>query len=265
MEDKFKVVLSAAAYKPMQGKEIEKDSSGYYKVRLGAFNVFNAKNAFYISKGVDDLINNPNSIFYRRLKKGYLCGEMGHPSMKPGMSIQQFIYRSSIIDQDNIAFHIRDIELVDTGEKSEKLGMYGNVIICYGWIKPAGPKGKYLQEALDNPDRNIAFSVRSVSKDFVTNGITIKETKSIATWDWVVEPGINNANTFDMLNNRNINTESLAVTITEEDIKTMEASIRSDVVNGTINQESAEDVIEFAEDIRGAFSPVRERGMIGWK
>ena len=112
MEDKFKVVLSAAAYKPMQGKEIEKDSSGYYKVRLGAFNVFNAKNAFYISKGVDDLINNPNSIFYRRLKKGYLCGEMGHPSMKPGMSIQQFIYRSSIIDQDNIAFHIRDIEIL---------------------------------------------------------------------------------------------------------------------------------------------------------
>ena len=225
-DEKYSVILSATSYKPMKGKEIQKDADGYYKVRLGAFNVFNAKNAFYIGEGVKDLINNPNSIFYRRLKKGYLCGEMGHPSMKPGMSIQQFIYRTSIIDQENIAFHIK-------------------VIIVEGWIKPSGPKGKYLQEALDNPDRNVAFSVRSVSKDKIVNGVIIKQTTSIATWDWVVEPGISNANTFDMLNNKNINTESLAVTIRPEDIEAMEASIRSDVTHGLVNQESADEAISF--------------------
>ena len=264
-DEKYSVMLSATSYKPMKGKEIQKDADGYYKVRLGAFNVFNAKNAFYIGEGVKDLINNPNSIFYRRLKKGYLCGEMGHPSMKPGMSIQQFIYRTSIIDQENIAFHIKDVMLVETGDKVEQMGNYGNVIIVEGWIKPSGPKGKYLQEALDNPDRNVAFSVRSVSKDKIVNGVIIKQTTSIATWDWVVEPGISNANTFDMLNNKNINTESLAVTIRPEDIEAMEASIRSDVTHGLVNQESADEAISFAEDIKQQFQSTNNKRMIGWK
>ena len=262
-DEKYSVILSATSYKPMKGKEIQKDADGYYKVRLGAFNVFNAKNAFYIGEGVKDLINNPNSIFYRRLKKGYLCGEMGHPSMKPGMSIQQFIYRTSIVDQENIAFHIKDVMLVETGDKVEQMGNYGNVIIVEGWIKPSGPKGKYLQEALDNPDRNVAFSVRSVSKDKIVNGVIIKQTTSIATWDWVVEPGISNANTFDMLNEKNINTESvnniLTLNVKESDI--------ADMVNvkTAVNQEAnSEDIKILSNSLKRQFSSKPINKVLTW-
>ena len=68
-----------------------------------------------------------------------------------------------------------------------------------------------------------------------------------------------------MLNNKNINTESLAVTIRPEDIEAMEASIRSDVTHGLVNQESADDAIRFAEDIKQQFQSTNNKRMIGWK
>ncbi len=242
MSNLYKIVLSATGYKPSKGSEIERDSEGFYKVRLGAFNVFNSGKAFYSGEGIKELLTDPNSFFYRRLKKGYLLGEMGHPVMEPGMSMGQFMNRNAVIDPQNVACFIKDIEIVDTGEKVNNMGNYGNVLIVNGWIKPSGPKGKYLQEALDTPDRNIAFSVRSLSKDTLVNGVVIKQTKAVLTWDWVFEPGINNANTFDMLNNKVVNTEScntlISLDVTEEDLKDM-----INIENTTINTESNKETI----------------------
>lgn len=240
--DKFKIVLSATGYQPSKGREIERDSEGFYKVRLGAFNVFNSSRAFYSGEGINELINDPNSFFFRRLKKGYLLGEMGHPVMTPGMTMGQFMNRNAIIDPQNVACFIKSVEIEDTGQTVNNMGNYGNVLIVNGWIKPSGPKGQYLQEALDTPDRNIAFSVRSLSKDEVINGVIVKKTKAILTWDWVFEPGINNANTFDMLNNKVINTEScntlLSLDITEEDLKDM-----IDNENTMLNTESDKEIL----------------------
>lgn len=265
-----KIVLSAAAYKPLKGKEIEKDADGYYKVRLGAFNIFNAQGAFYSDKGIEDILKGKDSIFYRRLSQGFLRGEMGHPPMKPGMTKAQFIYRSSIIDMDNVAFHIKKVELENTDEKVENMGMAGNVKIVVGWVKPAGPKGKYLQEALDNPECNVAFSVRSISSDrILPNGTIFKETKFITTWDWVVEPGIKLANTFDMLNERVLNRESYSEVfgyeINMEDVNKVEATTKHDVAIGSINQESANTVMELSNILKKEINVIRSRSkMLKW-
>lgn len=252
--DNFKIVLSATAYKPSNTASIEKDDKGYYKVRLGAFNVYNSGKAFYTSDGVKDLINNPNSFFWRRLKKGYLYGEMGHPGMKPGMTMSEFMNRNATIDMTNIAFHIRDVILRETNEKVTVTGNHGNVVIMEGWIKPSGPKGPLLQEALDNPDRNVAFSVRSLSKDTNVNGVIVKKTVAILTWDWVVEPGINNANTFDMLNNKVINTESvdnlLQLEVTDKDINSVMSNIETSEATGVLNHEDASGYKEIWTEVR---------------
>ena len=235
---KFKVILSATNYKPSNSQTIEKDDQGYYKVRLGAYNVFNSVNDFYTAEGVNALVHNKNSFFWRRLKKGYLKGEMGHPKMAPGMSVQEFINRNANIDDDRVACHIRDIEIEETDRTTNGMEKYGKVLIVNGWVKPAGPMGKYLQEALDNPNMNIAFSVRSLSKDTVIDGINVKKTEAILGWDWVNEPGINSANTFDMLTGKVVNTESLNTTvqleITNTDLDCLKATKDS-----SLNQESA--------------------------
>lgn len=269
--EKNKIILSSAAYKPLKGKEIERDADGYYKVRLGAFNIFNAQGAFYSDKGVEEILKGKDSIFYRRLSQGFLRGEMGHPPMKPGMTKAQFIYRSSIIDMENVAFHIKRVELEDTDEKVEKMGMAGNVKIVVGWIMPAGPKGKFLQEALDNPECNVAFSVRSISSDrILPNGTIFKETKFITTWDWVIEPGIQLANTFDMLNNRVLNregySESFGCEIKLEDLNQVEATSKHDVAEGAINQESADSVMAMSNIIKQEIIvPRRARStMLSW-
>ena len=265
--DKFKVVLSATSYKPQSGT-LQKDKDGYYKVRLGAFNVFNSQGSFYIAEGVREIIENENSVFYRRLKKGYLTGEMGHPRMKPGMSIQEFMQRNGRMDPDNTAFHVKDVTIQETDEKVESMGNYGTVLIVEGWIKPAGPKGPYLQEALDNPHYNVAFSVRSISTDTVVNGITIKKTKAILGWDWVDEPGINNANKFDSINKKVINTESLNTTIdlslSENDVDEFIRYIDYETRNGYINQESAEELSYMANSLQNAFQPTGQAKRIGW-
>lgn len=265
--DKFKVVLSATSYKPKIGA-LQKDKDGYYLVRLGAFNVFNSQGAFYIAKGVRDLIENENSIFHRRLKKGYLVGEMGHPRMKPGMSVQEFMQRNGRMEPDNVAFHVKDIVITQTGETVESMGNYGDILLVEGWIKPSGPKGPFLKEALDNPHQNVAFSVRSISTDTMVNGIKIKETKAILGWDWVDEPGINNANKFDSINNKVVNTESLVDTanlvITEEDVNEFIRYIREEVEHGTINHESAEDLTYLATAAKEAFQPTGRSKMLNW-
>ena len=179
-------------------KQTEIDSNGYYKVTLGAFNTFNSSGSFYLADGVRDLIENKSSILHKRLTKGYLNGEMGHPAFVPGMTRDQFFTRNLYIDQSNVSHHIKEIILTPTNIDSGMPGK-GNVLRVDGWIKPAGPHGELLKQALDNPDQNVAFSIRSFTEDSISNGRTIKKLLNIITWDWVLEPGIKLANQWDTI------------------------------------------------------------------
>ena len=187
-------VLTFSAIKVYdQNKEVKQDENGYYYVTLGALNCFNSSGAYYVADGVKDLIENESNLFAKRLANGYLNGEMGHPSFIPGMSHNDFLIRNLKIEQSNISHHIRSVELIPTDEDSGLPGG-GKIIKVMGWVKPAGEKGAFLKEALDNPDQNVAFSVRSLTNDKPVKGVIIKKIMQIVTWDWVVEPGIKCAN-----------------------------------------------------------------------
>lgn len=179
-------------------KQLEKDNAGYYKVTLGAINSFNSAGQFYIADGVKELIEDSSSLLAKRLKGGYLHGEMEHPEYKQGMSKETYLLRTLKIDMSNVSHHIKEIMFIPT-ETNSGLPSHPKTIRVMGWVKPWGAKGHLLQQALDNPDQNVAFSIRCLTKDEYIGGVYIKKILQIITWDWVLAPGISIANSWDTL------------------------------------------------------------------
>jgi len=201
-----KLVFSSIDIMPDK-KYFEKDADGYYKVTLGAFNCFNSAGEFYLLNGVEEILTNSSGVFLRRIKSGSLKGEVGHPPFIPGMTSGQYYARNMRIDMENVSHNIREVSLVPTALPSG-ITSKGNTVMVDGWVKPAGPKGDALKQDMDDPNVNVAFSIRCITHNTVIGGVTHKELESIITWDWVLEPGIKIANKFDRLNKTGISIES---------------------------------------------------------
>lgn len=168
--------------------ELKKDEHGYYDVILGALDYFNSRGQFYPFASAKHLFDS-SSIMMRRIKNGNMRGECGHPRRQPGWSMPEYIHRILDIYEPNISHHIREVWIDDTSMKDAN----GKpLIVVRGWIKPAGIGGPALQKALDNPQENVCFSIRSLTRDVKgIGGQVIKNIEEIVTWDWVNEPGIN--------------------------------------------------------------------------
>lgn len=187
---------------------LEKDENGYYRVTLGAINAFNASGEFYLAEGVKDIIENDSNSLARRLKGGYLKGEAGHPVYETGMSKAEFFARNQRIHLPLVSHHIREVMLTPTNIPSGLPGK-GNLVIVEGWIKPSGPMGDSLKKDLDDPECNVAFSIRSFTHDIMIAGTNNKKIVQIVTWDWVVEPGIKIANKFSKLASESLQLETV--------------------------------------------------------
>ena len=181
------VIFTSVKYNA-DNKVLEKDDKGYYLITLGALNVFNSAGEYYTANGVRDMFTDKSSSLMRRLGNGFLKAEVGHPKLQPGMSKTDFFNRNLRIEETNTCAHIRDLILVDTNTPSG----IGNekIILIKGWVKPAGPKGDFLQKAFDDPDENIAFSVRSFTNNKLVGTNYIKTIAQLVTFDYVTEPGI---------------------------------------------------------------------------
>ena len=210
-----KVVFSSVKQlEKVKNRDLEKDSEGYYKIPIGAINTYNSAGAFY----KDDLgpasIFNESSKFMRRVRNGGLRAEVGHPKRLPGMSLAEYKVRYMSIYEDNICANIKSIEIVKTDTKEDP--EYGNVHLIYGWVKPAGPRGAFLKEMLDDPDGNVAFSVRSVTNDELINGVVVKVIKEILSFDFVNEPGIKYATKWKSYSMESVDAFSIDVTSSED-------------------------------------------------
>lgn len=169
------------------------DADGYYTLVLGGLNVYNSAGAYYPLKRAEALFEE-SSIFMRRVRSGCLKAECGHPKKLPGMSMREFISRVMTVEETNVAAHISDVWLDFDGVK-DKNGRA--VVAIMGKVKPAGPRGPALKEALDNPKENVCFSIRSLTDDRVEAGQLVKYLKSVLAFDWVVEPGIDFARKYN--------------------------------------------------------------------
>lgn len=170
--------------------KVKCDSEGYYELILGGLNVFNSVGDYYPAERAKELFNS-SSTLQRRIKNGSLKGEVGHPAMQPGMTIEQYVDRLLKIDLDNVCCHFKEIWLDDA--KKTPTSTPGQILI-YGLVKPISAKGEKLAASLENPHDNTAFSIRSAIDIEKVSGVTHRILKEIITWDFVNEPGLSVAN-----------------------------------------------------------------------
>lgn len=165
---------------------LKPDANGYYELVLGAFDYFNSAEAYYTLEPFKLLLMSSSNLM-RRVNRGALRSEYGHPRFTSQMSKRDIILRVLDIQEDRTCAHIKSIELdeqrvINNGQK---------VAAVIGMVKPSGPMADALAAQLENPDENVCFSVRSLTDDTRNAGGTlIKAVQEIVTWDYVNEPGI---------------------------------------------------------------------------
>lgn len=169
------------------------DASGYYTTVLGAYGMKNSNGLFYDRRSAEILFASDRAIFQRLIAKGSLYGEMEHPGPRPYINANgqldkdAYFARLRRIDPKNWAVHIRRVYL------KEMVNDEGQPILAViGEVKPQGEYVSSTIQALENPDSNVWFSVRSFTNDDLIRGI--RETVELVTWDLVPEGGIAMAN-----------------------------------------------------------------------
>lgn len=134
-----------------------------------------------------------DSIFTRKLRKGCLSGELGHPSREPGMSDTDWFNRVTTVKEAQESHVITEITIDTTAQDrngNRFTGIRGKVI-------PSGPHKQVLIDKFNNPNTNVCFSVRSFAQDKFVNGKVVKYFLNIVTFDYVLEPGLAQANKWD--------------------------------------------------------------------
>ena len=165
---------------------LKKDENGYYEMVVGALNVYNSAGQFYVYEQAKEMFLDSSQLM-RRVARGALRAEYGHPKQQPGQSDQQFAYRVMSIFEENVCAHHMSITLDAERVKDAR----GNPIIAIiSKVKPSGPLGNVLQQSLENPNENVCFSIRAFSNDSRRNGRIERVLKTVVTFDYVNEPGI---------------------------------------------------------------------------
>ena len=171
---------------------LKRDADGYYPMVVGALNVFNSAGQYYVYEQAKELFQESSQLM-RRVSKGALRGEYGHPKPLPGMTNDQFANRVMSIYEENTCCHHKEITLDFENVKDEQ----GKpVIAIISKVCPSGPHGGALERSLQNKNENVFFSIRAFTDDFRDRGVTKRVLKTIVTWDYVNEPGLAIANKF---------------------------------------------------------------------
>lgn len=159
--------------------------NGYYRLPIGAIGTTNSAGFFYTLAGCRKMFED-SSTFMRRVKKGALRGEVGHPQ-QGDMNLDKYAARINRIDDNNICVHFLNVFL-DTKNYRDEKGQ--PLITIVADLIPSGVHGPALQKALDNPNENVCFSVRSFTEDYMVRGVRHRDFVEVVTFDWVNEGGI---------------------------------------------------------------------------
>lgn len=185
MSDQQRIYYGNTVLKGTQkAGELKPDGNGYYTVVLGALGLQNSVGEEYVNNAKARSVFESNSSLMRRLSQGLLRGEWDHPDPKNYPNMMLFDKRVRSIDSDRISHHISEVWL----ESIEYMGM--NVLGIVGRIRPSGPYGAVLKDALDNPEENVTFSGRYFSNVSRNAGQIQREIHTVVTWDFVPEPGM---------------------------------------------------------------------------
>lgn len=172
------------------------DEEGYYTMPVGGLNAYNSAGQFYVLNGVKQLFED-SSILMRRVRNGCLKAEVGHPKKAPGMTNDDYLNRVLAIYEDNVCSHFKELWLDETYGKNNPQFKNPNLTAIMAKVKPSGPKSAFLKEAFENPNENVCYSVRALTRDYYERGQYNRIIQSIITFDYVNEPGISHANKWD--------------------------------------------------------------------
>ena len=171
---------------------LTKDENGYYTVVVGALGMYNSAGHFYEFEQAKQLFESSSSLM-RRVSRGSLRGEYGHPRMEPGMREADFANRIMSIWESHTCCQFKEIWLDFESVKDEK----GKpVVAIMAKVIPSGPHGPVLQKQLDNKDENVCFSIRAFTDDYMEAGTRHRVLKTVVTFDYVNEPGMSVANKY---------------------------------------------------------------------
>lgn len=163
------------------------DGQGYYEQVVGGLNIDNSADWLYTAeKSVLDLFNS-SSVFKRKMARGVLRGENGHPKFLPGMTKSDFINRIYQIYEDRTCVHFKDIWLDNTLFKNTRGEPMWTIMAKF---TPSGEQGSWLEKQLLNGCENVCFSIRSITNDYTVAGKVHRDIVEIITFDCVNEPGI---------------------------------------------------------------------------
>lgn len=213
---------------------LKPDSEGYYTLPIGAFNCENSMGEVYTKDNVDELFSSSGALM-RKVNSGKLYGEWGHPKQNFGESDNDYMARaSSVNDKETCVFFHKLWNESNVGHDfAHCRGINPQSVITFGRLKPMGLKWETLQRALDDPNCNIAFSVRNMGKDRIYRGKTYVSVVEILTYDAVGEQGVGCAE-----KHASLHLESHRVVVTRKMVETM----RHNLQRGALRQESVANV-----------------------
>lgn len=177
-----------------KGGSLQRDSDGWFlNVVLGALNCENSTGDIYSFETGKKHFEESSSLM-RKVKKGVLFGEAGHPEWQRGMSRDDYINRLIQTPHLTTSHSIRNLRL----EESTNPQTGERYIAIIGDVLPVREWGVHLEKELLTKDINVCFSIRTLTRDFPRGNLTyVKHITNFITIDWVNEGGIKHAQKYN--------------------------------------------------------------------
>lgn len=161
---------------------LKPDAEGFYEVTVAAIGTPTRAGVIYEPNSLIAAMNNPTSPFNIMLKDGNLTGEYGHPVING----KEDIPRLMRIDEQNVSHYFKKIWVDENSMMVDGMETYPVKAL----IKPTGPKGKILEQQLQDPTLNNAFSIRSLVQPMNVQGeYEYRKVLAVVTFDAVMAPG----------------------------------------------------------------------------
>lgn len=165
---------------------LKRDNDGYLDVVVGGLNVYNAAGQYYVFEEAKHLFESSSQLM-RRVKRGALRGEYGHPKRQVNQRMEEYIQRVLVIHEENVCCHFSELTL-DFDRIKDANGR--PIVAIIAKVIPSGPMGAVLERSLQNKRENVCFSIRSFTDDIFDGMLMKRILKTVVTFDYVNEPGI---------------------------------------------------------------------------
>lgn len=189
---------------------IRPNDKGYYEnVPIAVLNEVTRNNTFYDIPSMMEQIESPKSKFNERLVKKQLYGEWGHPKLY-GMRPEEQLARMVDIDESRWSHHIYGVYA------GRKLESTGGTLLC-ATLKPTGPFKTSLEDNLNDPCMNTAFSLRAITSNQQRGNVSYRVVRKLVTFDAVGAGGYEQAAKFysasvECMGGEDFNAYDLAIT-----------------------------------------------------